>query len=137
MAYTELFMMAVRARDLSYAPYSHFTVGAALLCSDGSVFTGGNIENASFSPTVCAERVAIFKAVSEGKRDFEAIAIAGGKVDGEPDPGVSPCGVCRQVMMEFCAYESFDIIIGRGTEELKVYKLSDILPLGFGPDNLA
>ena len=137
MAYTELFKAAAQARGLSYAPYSHFAVGAALLCSDGSVFTGSNIENAAFTPTVCAERVAFFKAVSEGKRDFLAIAIAGGKDGGRPAPGVSPCGVCRQVMMEFCAYESFEVIIGSGAEDMKAYKLSDILPLGFGPENLS
>ncbi len=137
MDYAALFNKAAEARGRSYAPYSHFAVGAALLCADGSVYTGSNIENAAFTPTVCAERVAFFKAVSDGKRDFKAIAIAGGKQGAGPDDGVSPCGVCRQVMTEFCAGKPFDIILGSGADDLKVYQLRDILPLGFGPDNLA
>ncbi len=137
MDYAALFNKAAEARGRSYAPYSHFAVGAALLCADGSVYTGSNIENAAFTPTVCAERVAFFKAVSDGKRDFKAMAIAGGKQGAGPDDGVAPCGVCRQVMTEFCAGKLFDIVLGSGTDDLKVYQLSDILPLGFGPDNLA
>ncbi len=136
MEYVKLFETAAKARKQSYAPYSHFTVGAALLCSDGSVYTGSNIENAAFTPTVCAERVAFFKAVSDGKQDFKAIAIAGGKEGDMPGTGVAPCGVCRQVMMEFCTGGSFDVIVGSGPEDIKVYKLGDILPLGFGPENL-
>jgi cytidine deaminase len=136
MEYSELLALAVKARASSYAPYSHFTVGAALLCDDGTVYTGGNIENAAFTPTVCAERVAIFKAVSEGRRNFKAIAVAGGKAGEKPDELVAPCGVCRQVMMEFCRGHAFDVILGDSAEHMKVYKLGDILPLGFGPENL-
>lgn len=131
-----LMTMAIKARQASYIPYSHFSVGAALLCSDGTVYTGSNIENAAFTPTVCAERVAFYKAVSEGKRDFTAIAVAGGKEGAAPDELVAPCGVCRQVMMEFCSGKTFDIILGNSAENLKVYKLGEILPLGFGPENL-
>ncbi len=136
MTYEALFEMAVRARDKSYAPYSRFAVGAALLCDDGSVYTGSNIENASFTPTVCAERVAFFKAVSDGKRDFKAIAVAGGKAGAGPDENIAPCGVCRQVMAEFCAGESFDVVMGGGRDDMTVCKLGELLPLGFGPVNL-
>lgn len=136
MEYGALMNMAISARQAAYMPYSHFAVGAALLCSDGSVFTGSNIENAALSPTVCAERVAFFKAVSEGKRDFSAIAVAGGKAGSSPDEIVAPCGVCRQVMMEFCSGKTFDVILGNSEENIKVYKLGEILPLGFGPENL-
>ncbi len=136
MEYEELLQMAVRARNAAYMPYSHYSVGAALLCADGTVYTGSNIENAAYTPTVCAERVAFFKAVSEGKRDFTAIAIVGGKAGEMPDMLVAPCGVCRQVMLEFCGYKPFDIILGSPGHHLEVYKLRDILPLGFGPDNL-
>lgn len=136
MDYGTLLGLAIAERKAAYAPYSHFTVGAALLCPDGSVYTGCNIENAAFSPTVCAERTAFFKAISEGKRDFTAIAVAGGKEDCAPDADVAPCGVCRQVMMEFCSEKSFDIIAGDSVENHKVYRLGEILPLGFGPRKL-
>jgi cytidine deaminase len=136
MEYKELFEQAVTARVRAYAPYSRFAVGAALLCADGSVYTGSNIENAAFTPTVCAERVAFFKAVSDGKRNFIAIAIAGGKAGRAPDPGVSPCGVCRQVMAEVCGNAPFDIVVGSGADDMRVYKLGELLPLGFGPDSL-
>lgn len=136
MEYAELLNAAVKAREASYCPYSHFSVGAALLCSDGSVYTGANIENAAFTPTVCAERVAFFKAVSEGKTRFKAIAVSGGKEGCAPGAFIAPCGVCRQVMMEFCDPESFEIILGDGDGRPRVYRLSDILPLGFGPENL-
>ena len=128
--------MAVLSRQSAYMPYSHFAVGAALLCADGSVYTGSNIENAAFSPTVCAERVAFFKAVSDGKRDFIAIAIAGGREGAAPVALVTPCGVCRQVMQEFCGNTPFDIILGSCADDMTVYKLTDILPLGFGPADL-
>jgi cytidine deaminase len=137
MEYGALLDMAVKARKTSYMPYSHFSVGAALLCADGTVYTGSNIENASFTPTVCAERVAVFKAVSEGKRDFTAIAVAAGKADEEPDELIAPCGVCRQVLMEFCSSKTFDIVLRDRAGKPKVYKLGEILPLGFGPDNLS
>ena len=119
----ELIKLAEQAREKAYAPYSSFFVGAALLCADGSVYTGCNVENASFSPTCCAERVAIFKAVSEGNRQFEAIAIVGGK-DGCEEP-CYPCGVCRQVMREFCD-DGFRVITSDG--ELT---LGDLLPKSF------
>lgn len=136
MDYKELLDLAVRARLSAYAPYSHFTVGAALLCGDGTVYTGSNIENAAYSPTVCAERVAFFKAVSDGKRGFTAIAVAGGKEGAPPDPLAAPCGVCRQVMQEFCGGKPFDVILGDGAGNMTVCRLSDILPLGFGPENI-
>lgn len=136
MDYGTLLGLAIENRKAAYAPYSHFTVGAALLCSDGSIYTGCNIENAAFSPTVCAERIAFFKAVSDGKRKFSAIAVAGGRENGAPEADVAPCGVCRQVMMEFCGGEAFDIVVGDSAENPKVYQLSDILPLGFGPKTL-
>lgn len=136
MDYGSLLGLAIEKRKAAYAPYSHFTVGAALLCSDGSVYTGCNIENAAFSPTVCAERIAFFNAISDGKRAFTSIAVAGGKEDCAPEADVAPCGVCRQVMMEFCGGKAFDIVIGDSAENPKVYQLKDILPLGFGPRNL-
>ncbi len=120
---------AVRATAAAYAPYSGYKVGAALLCSDGSVYTGCNIENASFSPTVCAERVAFFKAVSDGKTSFSAIAVAGGK-DGAITGVFPPCGVCRQVMAEFCDPKRFRILLvhSQGYEERT---LDMLLPGGF------
>jgi len=136
MDYGALLDIAIKARQSAYMPYSHFAVGAALLCEDGTVYTGSNIENAALTPTVCAERVAFFKAVSEGKRNFTAIAVVGGRDDRTPDALVAPCGVCRQVMMEFCTSKTFDVVLGNSAENLNVYKLGDILPLGFGPENL-
>ena len=133
--YGELMEAAKRARKFAYAPYSRFTVGAALLASDGRVYAGCNVESASYTPTCCAERVAFFKAVSEGEREFEAIAIAGGPQDG-PAGECPPCGVCRQVMEEFCAPASFRIILISG-ERLKSLTLGELLPLGFGPKNLS
>jgi cytidine deaminase len=132
----ELMKAADEARKLSYCPYSHFAVGAALLCADGTVYIGSNIENAAFTPTVCAERVAFYKAVSEGKRDFTAIAVSGGKEGCPPDEMTAPCGVCRQVMAEFCLLGSFEIILGGGNGDVRAFKLGELLPLGFGPDNL-
>ena len=123
----------------SYAPYSHFHVAAALLCRDGKVYTGNNIENAAYSPSVCAERTAFFKAVYEGEREFQAIAIMGGPeaIKG-PDCAVcAPCGICRQVMMEFCDPETFKFILALYPEHYDVYTLKELLPLGFGPQNLA
>ena len=123
----ELIKKAEEARLHSYSPYSGFKVGAALLCSDGTVYTGCNIENASFTPTICAERTAIFKAVYDGRRDFTAIAIVGGKEDATaPCP---PCGVCRQVMGEFCEGD-FEIILSDGTES-KSFTLNELLPFRF------
>lgn len=129
-----LMRTAIQAREYSYSPYSNFRVGAALLCADGSVYTGCNMENAAYTPGICAERTAVYKAVSEGKRDFLAIAIAGGPA------GIleltAPCGVCRQVMREFCDPDSFRIILGTGEEDLRSYLLKELLPLSFGPENL-
>lgn len=133
----ELVLAAIDARKKSYAPYSHFMVGAALLTKDGQIIKGCNIENASYTPTNCAERTAFFKAISEGVKDFEKIAIVGG-MENETDHFTDyayPCGVCRQVMREFCD-DDFQIIVGKSTEEMEVYSLPDILPHGFRPDNL-
>ncbi len=126
---------AISMLQYSYVPYSGYAVGAALLCKDGTVYTGCNIENAAYSPTNCAERTAFFKAVSEGKRDFAAIAVVGGKNRTAQDK-CTPCGVCRQVMMEFCDPESFEILLGTSADNCQSYKLKEILPMGFGPSNL-
>ncbi len=123
--------LAVEARERAYAPYSGFAVGAALLGSDGRVWQGCNIENVAFGPTVCAERVAFFKAVSEGVRAFDAIAIAGGPAGEGIAPFTSPCGVCRQVMREFCE-DGFRIILGDADGGLRIYTLADLLPASFG-----
>ena len=130
----ELLLSAIKAMEKSYSPYSSCKVGAALLCKNGKVFTGANIENAAFSPTICAERVAIFKAVNEGERDFLKIAVAGGK-NGIINGIFAPCGVCRQVMREFCD-DDFQIIMGENEEEYKVVTLKDLLPFSFSPDNV-
>ena len=119
----------------SYPPYSHFKVGAALLGKNGEIYTGCNIENAAYTPTNCAERTAIFKAVSEGVREFEAICIVGGP-EGKLLDYTPPCGVCRQVMMEFCDPEQFQILLAKGKDEYRIYKLTDLLPQGFGPGSL-
>lgn len=126
---------AIEQLKFSYTPYSNFKVGAALLTSDGTVYTGCNIENAAYTPTNCAERTAFFKAVSEGVHDFSAICIVGGK-DGILTEYTSPCGVCRQVMMEFCNPETFQIILAIDREHYRIYSLKELLPLGFGPSNL-
>lgn len=132
--YNDLMTAAEKARKMSYTPYSHFKVGAALLCRDGKVYSGCNIENAAYGPSMCAERTAIFKAVSEGERDFEAVAIVGGK-EGETADFCAPCGVCRQVMAEFCR-EDFKILLGT-PDNFKVYSLKEILPFAFTPDDLS
>ena len=131
----KLIKTAVRQLSYSYAPYSHFKVGAALLAENGTIYTGCNIENAAYTPTNCAERTAFFKAVSEGVRTFKAICIAGG-MNGELTDYTAPCGVCRQVMMEFCSPEEFEIVLAKGEDDYKMYKLKDLMPLGFGPGNL-
>ena len=130
----ELLSLAVNAMEKSYSPYSNCKVGAALLCKNGKIFTGTNIENASFSPTVCAERVAVFKAVSEGETEFSEIAVVGGK-DGKINGIFAPCGVCRQVLREFCD-DDFPIILGESENEFKKVTLKDLLPLSFSPDNV-
>lgn len=131
-----LIPLAIEAMEQAYAPYSGFQVGAALLASDGTVYQGCNIENAAYTPTNCAERTAFFKAVSEGVRTFAAICIVGGK-GGVLTEYTAPCGVCRQVMMEFCNPETFRVILAKSETDYQVYRLKDLLPLGFGPDNLA
>ena len=121
--------------DYSYAPYSHFHVGAALLAKNGSVYGGCNIENAAYTPSNCAERTAFFKAVSEGVMEFDAICIVGG-MNKELNKYAAPCGVCRQVMMEFCDPEEFQIILATSKKQYEIFPLNELLPLGFGPDNL-
>ena len=120
-----LYRLALEAREKAYTPYSHYRVGAALLTAEGRVYTGCNIETAAYTPTVCAERTAFFKAVSEGERRFAKIAIAGGR-EGEISSFCAPCGVCRQVMAEFCD-EDFILVLG-GLDEVREYRLSEILP---------
>ena len=132
----ELIDIALEARQMAYTPYSHHKVGAALLTKDGKVYRGCNIESASYTPANCAERTAFFKAVSEGEREFEAIAIVGGFEDSPVLRLCAPCGVCRQVMMEFCDPETFEIILCDEKDELHTYKLEELLPLGFGPTNM-
>jgi cytidine deaminase len=129
----DIIKAAVQARDSAYAPYSGFKVGAALLTKDGKLYTGCNIENAAYGPTNCAERTAFFKAVSEGEREFKSIAIAGW-ADGKPGFAY-PCGVCRQVMMEFCQPETFLVTVTDGSNNLAM-TLRELLPYGFGPSNL-
>lgn len=132
----ELVKIAFEAREFAYTPYSHFAVGAALLAKNGKVYTGCNIENAGYTPSNCAERTAFFKAVSEGVLEFEKIAVVGGPAGQPTTSYAAPCGVCRQVMMEFCDYEKFQIILGKSDMELKIYTLKELLPEGFGPNNL-
>lgn len=127
---------ALRMRNFSYIPYSNFAVGAALLTQDGKLYTGCNIENAAYTPCNCAERTAFFKAISEGERKFKAIAIVGGRKDADKLDFCAPCGVCRQVMMEFCNYNEFKVILAKSETEFKTYSLKELLPMGFGPENL-
>lgn len=131
----ELINLAIKMREFSYTPYSHYNVGAALLTKDKKIYTGCNIENASYTPSNCAERTAIFKAVSEGNKDFKAIAVMGGKKDTKKLDFCPPCGVCRQVMKEFCK-DDFYIILGQDENNIKTYTLKELLPEGFGPSNL-
>ena len=125
----KLVSMALEAMQHAYAPYSGYKVGAALLCSDGKVYCGANIENAAYGPSNCAERTAIFTAVFEGERDFEAIAVVGGK-DGVASDFFPPCGVCRQVMLEFCGPE-FQIYMGKQDGTYQSIALKDFMPYGF------
>lgn len=130
----ELYNLAKEAMKNSYSPYSDCKVGAALLTASGKVFTGTNIENAAFGPTVCAERVAIFKAVSEGERSFSKIAVVGGK-GGVIDGVFAPCGVCRQVLREFCD-DDFALLLGETSDSFKTVTLKNLLPLSFSPENV-
>lgn len=135
MTKQELCQKAVDMLAMAYVPYSHFPVGAALECDDGAVFTGCNIENASFSPTICAERAALAAAVSAGEREFDAIAIVGsmeGKVNTLP---TSPCGVCRQALFEFGG-NGLRVILAKSEEDYQELTLGRLLPLGFGPANV-
>ncbi|MGC4019685.1 MAG: cytidine deaminase [Muricomes sp.] len=131
----ELIEQAIEAMGNAYAPYSGFKVGAALLAKDGTVYQGCNIENAAYTPCNCGERTAFFKAVSEGVKEFEAICIVGGK-DGVLTEFTAPCGVCRQVMMEFCNPKEFQIILAVDTEHYQIFTLEELFPMGFGPANL-
>ena len=131
----KLIETAIAQLPMAYVPYSHFHVGAALLAADGQIFTGCNIENAAYTPSNCAERTAFFKAVSQGVRDFTAICVVGGQ-DGVLTEFTPPCGVCRQVMMEFCDPETFQIILATDIEHYQIFTLKEILPMGFGPGNL-
>ncbi len=126
---------AIEAMGRAYAPYSGFQVGAALLTREGKIYLGCNIENAAYSPSNCAERTAFFKAVSEGERHFSAICIVGGK-GGALTGYTAPCGVCRQVMREFCDPEIFRVVLAVDEEHWQEYLLKDLLPMGFGPENL-
>ncbi|MBO5415607.1 MAG: cytidine deaminase [Clostridia bacterium] len=126
----KLIEAAFAARERAYSPYSGFSVGAALLTKSGRIYTGCNIESVSFTPTCCAERVAFFKAVSEGERDFEAIAVVGGKTNDSAFGICPPCGVCRQVMAEFCG-EDFKIILVDSMDNESIYTLNELLPMSF------
>ena len=130
MDYTNLIRSAIKAKELAYVPYSGFRVGAALLAKDGRIFTGCNIENAAYSPTICAERTAVAKAVSEGCRDFTAIAVTGDAGD-----YLTPCGVCRQVIREFCP-DDFPIVLTTDGTKLYETTLAELLPLSFSADDL-
>ncbi len=134
----ELVKNALEAQKFSYSPYSNFQVGAALLTKSGKIYTGCNIENAAYSPTNCAERTAFFKAVSEGETKFEAIAIVGSPKDVKEDEReyCAPCGVCRQVMAEFCNIKDFKVILGKSEDDYKIYTLEEVLPLAFTKDAL-
>ena len=136
MTSAELIQEAKKARERAYTPYSNFQVGAALLTKSGKIYHGCNIENAGYTPTNCAERTAFFRAVYDGEREFEKIAVVGGPKGEEADTLCAPCGVCRQVMMEFCDPETFQIILATDVEHYDIYTLKELLPLGFGPGNL-
>ena len=131
----ELVAEAKKMMKMAYAPYSGFQVGAALLAADKKIYTGCNVENAAFSPSICAERTAFAKAVSEGEREFTAIAIVGGK-NGIPTDYTAPCGVCRQVMAEFCRPQEFYVILAKSEEDYWLYRLDELFPMGFSPRNL-
>lgn len=130
----ELCKAAIDAMKNAYVPYSGYKVGAALLTDSKKVYSGCNIENAAYSPTVCAERVAFFNAISSGERKFDAIAVVGGR-DGVISGAFPPCGVCRQVMAEFCSPD-FAILVVTGTDSYKKYSLKELLPEAFTPKNI-
>jgi len=130
-----LIRAAIEGMENSYAPYSHFNVGAALLTKNQKIYNGCNIENASYTPTNCAERTALFKAVSEGDRDFAAIAVVGGK-DGMLTDYCPPCGVCRQAIREFVDPTTFLVILAKSENDYMLYFLEELLPMGFGPEHM-
>lgn len=136
MKYRELIRAAFEAQTHAYTPYSNFQVGAALLCENGEIYGGCNIENASYGACNCAERTAIFRAVYDGKRSFKAIAIVGKPQKAEKFEYCAPCGICRQVMSEFCDPETFEIILPCSETDYKVYKLKELLPLSFTAKNM-
>ena len=133
----DLINQALEAREMSYSPYSGFAVGAALLGKSGKAYQGCNVENAAYTPSNCGERTAFFKAVSEGEKEFTAISVAGGPKGQLPQALAWPCGVCRQVMMEFCDPETFLVLVAKNSDEYEEYLLKDILPKGFSPKDLA
>ncbi|MGO5051757.1 cytidine deaminase [Lachnospiraceae bacterium LCP25S3_G4] len=135
MDYEQLVKIALEAREQAYTPYSNFQVGAALLGKSGTIYQGCNIENASYTPTNCAERTAFFRAVSEGELEFQGIAIVGGTKGGVKE-FCAPCGVCRQVMMEFCVPKEFEVILATDVHNYQVFTLEELLPMGFGPKDL-
>ena len=134
MSDKELIALADKAREKSYCPYSGYSVGAALLTKDGKVYTGANIENASFTPTVCAERVALFTALHAGEREFAAIAVVGGPAGKPAEKLFTPCGVCRQVLSEFCK-PNMRVLIGAENETLTT-TLGELMPFGFGKESM-
>lgn len=136
MNVSDLIDKALEARKNAYAPYSGYTVGAALLTDNEEIFTGCNIENSALAPSVCAERTAFFTAVAAGAKKFTAIAVAGGTAGDSTDAGFAfPCGVCRQVMLEFCDRD-FEIVVAKSRDDYSVYALKELLPHGFGPEDL-
>ena len=134
MDYQKLAQTAVDAKEMSYAPYSKFRVGAAILTKSGKIYMGCNIESAAYSPTCCAERTALVKAVSEGEREFDAIAVAG-SADGGEAQYCYPCGVCRQFLKEF-SKDDMPVIVAKTADDYRVHRFDEILPYGFGPENL-
>lgn len=136
MDYKNLIENALEARKMAYAPYSNFAVGAALLAANGQIFTGCNIESASFSPTNCAERTALFTAIAQGVKDFTAIAVVGGKIGETKLDYCAPCGVCRQMLAEFCTPVEFKVIIAKTENDYLVKTLEELLPMSFGPERL-
>ncbi|VTZ41468.1 cytidine deaminase [Streptococcus pneumoniae] len=135
MTYKAIISEAIKSMAKAYAPYSDFKVGAALVTEDKKFFSGCNIENAAFSPTCCAERVSFYKAVFKGERSFSRICIVGGK-NGILSSFIAPCGVCCQVMIEFCNSDSFEVILASDVDTYKVYKLKELLPVSFNQENL-
>ena len=136
MTNRELILEAKKARERAYCPYSHHSVGAALLTKEGKLYHGCNVENSAYGPTNCAERTAFFTAICAGDREFAKIAIVGGMDDTDGSKPCAPCGVCRQVMSEFCDPDKFFIVLANGEDEPLEFTLREMLPLGFFPSNL-